>query len=211
MTVQAETAWGDALFSHFLFDPQMCPEMFSSTHNKKLTLTHPVTAETQKFFTLQPNKRSHQHANQQKKKASLHPTNWFCLVFAHERSELRPSSADHSHSSSLPYRVQRLLESPGHAWDQVYVVVHAAPHAALHQRANSRLFGSRVEQILCLVIAVHRASGQTILGAEERREGFKYDEDTSSRRGILHSGKNCRFRKILEQLLESRALLFTLC
>lgn len=65
--------------------------------------------------------------------------------------------------SSLLYRVQVLLESAGHAGDQVDVVVHAAAHAAVHQRANGRLLGARVEEILRLVVAVHRAPGEAIL------------------------------------------------
>lgn len=88
----------------------------------------------------------------------------------HTRSEHRRSGEDHSHPASLPYRVQGVLESPGHAGDQVDVVVHAASHAALHQQANSRLLGSRVEQILGLVVAVHRASGETILGTAKEKK-----------------------------------------
>lgn len=59
------------------------------------------------------------------------------------------------------------------------MVVHAAAHAALHQRANSRLLGSGVEQILGLVVAVHRASGETILRTAKDKSGFRNDEDKS--------------------------------
>lgn len=87
------------------------------------------------------------------------------------------SGEDHGHPASLPYRVQGLLESPGHAGDQVDVVVYAAAHAALHQRANSRLLGSRVEQVLGLVIAMHRASGETVLGTAKDKSGLRSNED----------------------------------
>lgn len=68
-----------------------------------------------------------------------------------------------SHSPSLLYRVKIVFESTGHAGDQVNVVVHTAAHAALHQRADSWLLGARVKQILCFVVAVHRAPGEAVL------------------------------------------------
>lgn len=67
-----------------------------------------------------------------------------------------------SHSSLL-YRVQMLFESSGHAGDQVNVIVHTAAHTAVHQRADGWLLGTRIKEILCFVIAVHRAPGESIL------------------------------------------------
>lgn len=91
--------------------------------------------------------------------------------------------------SLLPYRVQCLFESPGHAGDQVDVVVYAAAHAALHQCANRRLLGSRVKQILGLVIAMHCTSLETILKTRKTHvhlaimqtqltHGFEHYKDT---------------------------------
>lgn len=91
--------------------------------------------------------------------------------------------------ASLPYRVQGLLESPGHAGDQVDVVVDAAAHAALHQRADGRLLGSRVEQILGLVIAMHRAPGEAILGTARDKSGLRSNEDTKSEEALTPGGK----------------------
>lgn len=67
-----------------------------------------------------------------------------------------------SHSSLL-YRVQMIFESSGHAGDQVNVVVHTAAHTAVHQRTNGWLLGTRIKEILCFVVAVHRAPGESIL------------------------------------------------
>lgn len=75
--------------------------------------------------------------------------------------------------SSLLYRVQVLLESAGHAGDQVDVVVHAAAHAAVHQRANGCLLGARVEEILRLVVAVHRAPGEAILRGRRKQKSLR--------------------------------------
>lgn len=74
--------------------------------------------------------------------------------------------------SSLLYRVQILLESSGHAGDQVDVVVHTAAHTAFHQRPNGWLLGARVKEILRLVVAVHRASGEAVLRGQRKR-GFR--------------------------------------
>lgn len=56
-----------------------------------------------------------------------------------------------------------IFESSGHAGDQVNVVVHTAAHTAVHQRANGWLLGTRIKEILCFVVAVHRAPGESIL------------------------------------------------
>lgn len=44
------------------------------------------------------------------------------------------------------------------------MVVHTAAHAAVHQRSDSRLLGARVKEIFRLVVAVHGASGEAVLG-----------------------------------------------
>lgn len=72
-----------------------------------------------------------------------------------------------SHSSLL-YRVQIIFESSAHAGDQVNVVVHTAAHTAVHQRANGRLLGTRIKEILRFVVAVHRAPGESILRGQRR-------------------------------------------
>lgn len=59
-----------------------------------------------------------------------------------------------------------IFEFSGHAGDQVNVVVHAAAHAAVHQRANGWLLGPRVKEVLCFVAAVHGAPGESILGGQ---------------------------------------------
>lgn len=91
------------------------------------------------------------------------------------RDELRLSGTDPSRPPSLPYRVQVLFESAGHAGDQVDVVVYAAAHAAVHQRPNGWLLGAGVEEILCFVVAVHRASGEAVLG-QQRQHGFRQQQ-----------------------------------
>lgn len=50
------------------------------------------------------------------------------------------------------------------------MVVHTAAHAALHQRSNSWLLGAGVEEILGLIVAVHRASGQAVLRGRRGEE-----------------------------------------
>lgn len=88
------------------------------------------------------------------------------------RDELRLSGTDPSRLSprtSLPYRVQVLFESAGHAGDQVDVVVYAAAHAAVHQRPNGWLLGAGVKEIFCFVVAVHGASGEAVLGQQRKR------------------------------------------
>lgn len=70
---------------------------------------------------------------------------------------------------SLLYRVQILFDSSGHAGDQVYMVVHTATHTTLHQRLHGWLLGARVKKILGLVVAVHCASGETVLRSKEGR------------------------------------------
>lgn len=72
-----------------------------------------------------------------------------------------------SHSSLL-YRVQIIFESSGHAGDQVNVVVHTAAHAAVHQWTNGWLLGTWIKEILCFVVAVHRAPGESILRRQRR-------------------------------------------
>lgn len=60
-----------------------------------------------------------------------------------------------------------VFESPGHAGDQVNVVVHTAAHTAVHQRAHGWLLGARIKEVLCFVVAVHRAPGESILRERE--------------------------------------------
>lgn len=50
------------------------------------------------------------------------------------------------------------------------MVVHTAAHTAVHERSDGRLLRSGVEQILRLVVAVHRASGQTVLREAEQKK-----------------------------------------
>lgn len=59
-----------------------------------------------------------------------------------------------------------IFEFSGHAGDQVDVVVHATAHTAVHQRANGWLLGTRIKEVLCFVVAVHRAPGESILGGK---------------------------------------------
>lgn len=96
--------------------------------------------------------------------------------------------------SSLLYRVQVLLESAGHAGDQVDVVVHAAAHAAVHQRANGWLLGARVEEILRLVVAVHRAPGEAILRGRRKQKSLRRQLEKFGRRlflGTKSEGVGC--------------------
>lgn len=79
----------------------------------------------------------------------------------------------------LLYRVQILLESASHAGDQVNVVVHTAAHAAVHERMNSWLLCTGVKKILRLIVAVHRASRQTILRTRRRVSTSESQEEFS--------------------------------
>lgn len=54
-----------------------------------------------------------------------------------------------------------------HAGDQVDVVVHTAAHAVLHHGPHGWLLGPRVKQVPGLVIAMHGAPGQPVLGMGE--------------------------------------------
>lgn len=97
----------------------------------------------------------------------------FSCYWSNWLSRLTPRSwTDHSHPSrsSLLYRVQILFESSGHAGDQVNVIVHTAAHTAFHQRSNGGLLGAGVKKILRLIVAVHRASGQTVLRGPKKRQ-----------------------------------------
>lgn len=64
---------------------------------------------------------------------------------------------------SLRYRVEVLLQAARHAGQQAEVIVHAAAHTLVHERAHRRLLRPGVEQVFGFIVAVHSASCQTIL------------------------------------------------
>lgn len=67
------------------------------------------------------------------------------------------------------------------------MVVYTTAHTAVHQRSNGWLLGAGVKEILCLVVAVHRASGQTVLGEgqKDRKQDFRCNID---RKGEVRVG-----------------------